>query len=234
MASSTAPGQTPTTEHLRREIDKIIRFDTEIDYRKTPGFIVGILDGDSTYILPFGVRVPGTDDAITADDRFEIGGLTKVFTHLLLLKLDQRGILALDSVVNHLLPPTCSNPALAGLTIRSLLNHTSGIPKYPPMFGDAQEATQNPYGSFDEAKLLTAYQQLVPRDIGEFRYSHFNYALAEPILHYGLGLDYATLLKRELLAPLNMTRTSLDTVNLAPGYALSGRQVQPWTFSSFA
>lgn len=233
MLSSGTFGQSEMTRHLRSQIDKIIRFDTEIDLREIPGFIIGIVDGDSTYVLPYGIRQRSGDQPLTPQDRFEIGGLTKVFSAMLMVELDAAAILPLDTPVLDLLAPQWHTPSLTGITVRSLLNHTSGLPKYPPMFGDTQEAVQNPYGHLDQADLLASLKEVRSGDHGRFRYSHYNYALLEPILTRLTGKAYGTLLARFVLSPLALHATSIDTAGLAPGHDLSGRRAQPWTFASF-
>ncbi|MBL0100392.1 MAG: hypothetical protein IPP49_10425 [Saprospiraceae bacterium] len=57
---------------LRNEIEKIIRFDTEIDFNKTPGFIISVIDNDSVFHFSFGTKVRKTKQAISKDDIFEI------------------------------------------------------------------------------------------------------------------------------------------------------------------
>ena len=73
-------GKSQNLANLRSEIDKIVRFDTEISYELTPGFIVGIIDNDSTYILSFGKSLSPSSKSLTSEDVFEIASITKTFT----------------------------------------------------------------------------------------------------------------------------------------------------------
>jgi len=65
---------------LRIEIDKLIRYDTEIDFKKLPGFLVAVIDNDSTYYFSFGTRLNAEKSNFSKDDIFELGSITKVFT----------------------------------------------------------------------------------------------------------------------------------------------------------
>jgi len=65
---------------LKKEIEKMINYDTNIDLKKTPGFIVHIIDGPERFTEQFGTKAKKTKDTLTVQDRFQIGSVTKIFT----------------------------------------------------------------------------------------------------------------------------------------------------------
>lgn len=224
-------------EALRKEIDKIIRYDTDIDYDKTPGFIIGILDNDSTYFLSFGTSKKGQNVSFIKDDIFEIGSVSKLFTSSLIRLAEEEGLLTLDEKVNENFPPEYRNPRLNDLQITDLVNHQSGLPLRPLFFGKKQKDGQDPYAEYQNSDLLKFYKNFVPSD-KKFEYSHTNYALLELILEHKYKSSLQDVLAKKLLPTLGMEHTFIDfaeTKNniLVPGYDRSMKVVAPWKYSSF-
>lgn len=223
---------------LRTEIDKIIRFDTEINYKEVPGFIIGIIDGDSTYFFSFGHRESSKKaDRIYMDDVFEIGSISKLYTAQILRALEAEGKLSLNDKVNDHVPDMYKNPRLETLTLNDLLNHQSGFSLRPEMFGARELDSQNPYLYYTREDLLNFYKNYIPEKAG-FVYSHTNYALLEEVIHRVTGMDFNDVVYEYLSEPLQLDNTFVDFPEqkenyIAPGYDKSGSQVKPWTFSSF-
>ncbi len=222
---------------LRSEIDKIIRFDTDIDFRNTPGFLVAIIDHDSTYYLSFGTKVRKEKSDFTKDDIFEVGSVTKVFTASLFSILISEGKINESDFVNDYLPSQYRNPRLSKLTVNQLLHHQSGLPKRPLFFGKKEKIAQNPYAHYQESDLLEFYRDYVPNE-KTFEYSHTNYALLEIILSKVTGKNFQDILTEKLLKPLSLTSTFTDFPEarknfIAQGYDKALKQVPPWSFASF-
>jgi D-alanyl-D-alanine carboxypeptidase len=85
-----------------------------------------IREGRIVFERAFGVRRVG-GSAATIHTRFEIGSLTKQFTAAAILQLKERGNLRLDDRVAKFLP---GFPHASELTIRELLNQTTGLPDF--------------------------------------------------------------------------------------------------------
>lgn len=73
-----------------------------------------------------------TDTLVNPDDRFEVGSVTKTFTATTLLKLVEAGALTLNDSLTDWLPASVTDnvPNASDITLRQLLNHTSGVPEY--------------------------------------------------------------------------------------------------------
>ena len=229
-------GRTQTSE-LRAEVDKLIRYDTDIDYKKTPGFIVAVVDNDSTYYLSFGSRVKGKKETFRRSDIFETGSLTKLFTASVFSMLEARKLISYKDAVNNYLPTEYQNPRLDTLTIFHLLTHQSGLPKRPLFFGKKEKEFQNPYAHYSTEDLLKFYRDYIPKKQG-FEYSHTNYALLEVILAKVTGKSLQDNLSENIFEPLGMENTFVDfpekkTDILTPGYDKAMKTVSPWTFASF-
>ncbi len=226
------------SENLKNEINKIIEYDTDINFEKSPGFIVAVVDGDSTFYASFGHSSRSQLETIRKDDVFEIGSLTKVFSSLLLFEIMEKEGISLSEKINELLPPDYRNPRLENLTLYDLLNHVSGFPRIPEFFGKKQKNTLDPYAFFTKEDLLSYYRDYVPRPYKDrFNYSHVNYALLELILERNSGMSFHDLMTTQIFNPLNMSNSFIDFYedkNITPGYNRAMRKVKPWSFSSFA
>lgn len=225
-------------EHIKNEITKIIDYDTEIDYKSTPGFAVAIIDGDSSFVFGFGSSHPENEMALDGKSIFEIGSVTKSFTASLITILAEHNILSLDDKVNDHLATQYINPRLSDLTVNDLLTHFSGLPKLPKYIGSKQKDPQNPYADYTKVDLREFYRSFIPEDKIEFIYSHVNYGLLEIIIENATGSDYESALNSFLLKPLRMTNTYIHKSEdsgraITFGFDRAGRQTKSWDFASF-
>ena len=226
-------------DHVRKEIQKIIRYDTDLDFAETPGFVVGIIDGDSLMSLGFGEY-----DKLHAQELnkliFELGSITKVLTSSLLQNLDAKGFLSVDDPVNTYIHPQYQNPRLQSLTIQDLIDHYSGFPRRPQDFGVKEVDIHNPYAYYSEEDLLKYYAEYIPSEdfFQKFSYSHINYALLTIVIQRATGQRFDSVLKSLALKPLNMSNSFIQIPenkrkNVVQGYTAAGKTVPPWTYSSF-
>lgn len=229
---------TQNREELRTEIEKIIRFDTELDFKQVPGCIVGIIDGDSTYVFSFGkYNSEKRSRKINEDDVFETGSITKLYTSYILYQLEKEGKCDLTDKVNQYIPDIFQNPRLDHLSLISLINHQSGLPLRPHGFGSKDKQLQNPYMYYTEEDVLKFFRDYIPEKEG-FIYAHTNYALLEIIIQQITGMDYDDVFKKYIIDPLQLNHTFVDFPEqkdnyIVPGYDKSGSEVKPWVFSSF-
>ena len=234
LFSSMCQGQATL---LYNEIDKIIRYDTDIDMKKTPGYIIGVFDNDSTYFFSYGTKILKDKAAITKDDIFESGSVSKLFTSALISILIAEGKMDISEPVNKYLPTEYANPRLYDLTISDLIHHQSGLPRRPLYFGKKEKNPQNPYAFYTEKDLLNFYRDYIPGG-KSFEYSHTNYALLEEILKNISGISYQDLLHEKIFSKLKMSHTFADFPEeklslLTPGYDRALKKVNPWAFASF-
>ena len=223
---------------LRTEIDKIIKYDTELDIEDNPGFIISIIDQDSTYHLSYGNTYSDSPSSPTSNDIYEVGSVTKSFTAILTLALEERGYLNIKDPVNNHLHPNHQNPRLDNITIRDLLVHTSGLPKHPDLFGRKMKDPQNPYENYDKGDLLSYYSGYVSDEEPIFEYSHTNYALLEIILENATGSDLQQLMRKYIWNPMKMDNTFVtwnkeSEMDISPGYDKASRITEPWIYKSF-
>ena len=222
---------------LKTEIEKLIHYDTDISYKQTPGFIIGIIDDDSTYVIPFGRKNKDKKSELTDTDVFEVGSITKVFTATLAEILVAEKYLDYNNSINTYLPEEFRNPRMDGITLSDLIFHTSGLPKRPAFFGAKEKDPKNPYAYYRPEDLLHFYRDFIPEKSG-FEYAHTNYALLEILIEYATGKNFGDLLDEKIFKPLSMHRSFVDFPErrsdiITKGYDRSGKETLPWTFESF-
>jgi CubicO group peptidase (beta-lactamase class C family) len=254
LLSLAATGQ--DKQQLKEEIDKIIHFDTDISHDKIPGYVIGIIVGDSVFTYGYGQKSKESLETPNANTLFEIGSVTKLFTASLTGLLADEGLLSHETPLNKYLPEAYQNPKLDKITIGSLLTHTSGLPKMPTLFGVHESETDNPYAHYSKDLLLEFYSKYEPEiskipsdkkkkkpkgqhetDVA-YNYSHLNYALLEVAIEEVSGQSFSTLLEQRIFNKIGMSNSFVDvpkdTVVLNVGYSRNGMEATPWEFASFA
>jgi D-alanyl-D-alanine carboxypeptidase len=144
-----------------------------------------------------------TGEALTVDHRFRIGSVTKIFVAALVLQLVADGLLDLDGD---------AAPFAEGITIRHLLNHTSGLDDF---VGDIVEFfkpyRQDPDHRFEldpreQLALVMEKPRLFAPGEG-WAYHGSNYIVLRLIVEEATGMTLRDALRQRVLAPLGLERT---------------------------
>lgn len=144
---------------------------------------------------------------ITSDMEFGIASNTKLFTAVAVMKLVENNILNLNDQLHEWLPQY--NNVDSSITIRQLLNHTSGI---ADIFTNASMAfiEANPTHQFTTAEVM-AYvgPKLFNKGTG-YGYSNTNYFLAGLIIESATGQSVSKIIRDSILTPLQLDSTFYD------------------------
>jgi CubicO group peptidase (beta-lactamase class C family) len=172
-----------------------------------PGVSLAIVEGDEiVHLRGFGQARPG-GEAPTPQTPFFIGSLTKSFTALAVMQLVEAGKVELDAPVQRYLPwfRVADPQASAEMTVRHLLNQTSGLPMLLGManLGDLDsrpDATQHQVRALSTLKLT--------RPVGsKFEYDNTNYDILGLIVEAASGESYSEYIQSHLFNPLDMRRS---------------------------
>jgi D-alanyl-D-alanine-carboxypeptidase/D-alanyl-D-alanine-endopeptidase len=207
------------------------------------GLSAAWVDADGIVYFHAGKFDEGDSRPITADTKFEIGSISKVFTSLLLFESERLGKVSRnDPAAKYLIPKDDpSQASLSKITLISLSTHTSGLPRMPFNFGVNGGSGPNPYAAYGRDMLVAALKFHGPTAVvgGSVSYSNFGAAVLGEALASAWGMTYTQALHARVLDPLGLTETSVglaDTdapVDLAPGH-LGAMRVPNWTFQAFA
>ncbi|HEY4275362.1 MAG TPA: serine hydrolase domain-containing protein [Rhizomicrobium sp.] len=157
------------------------------------------------------------------ETKFRIGSITKQFTAMAILQLQEAGKLSVDDPVSKYY--TDAPAAWSAITLKHLLTHTSGIPSYTsiPHFFDAEARRDR---TPEEIIKLTADKPLEFEPGSKFAYDNSGYILLGYIIEKVSGETYADYIQHHIFDPLGMKSSGYDvsTVVLpkrAAGYSRS-------------
>lgn len=176
------------------------------------------------------VEVSTQGKRTSATTPFAIASVGKTMTSVALLRLVSNGQLGLDDMANSLLATdiVAGLGGLNGVTIRQLLNMTSGLPDY--FTGDyIDDATTDPANVQNPQTALSyAYGERAGFTPGRgFEYSNTNYVLAGLILEKISGLSYADIIDQEIFKPARMTQSFVfGSVPLPPDFPFGHEDAQ--------
>ncbi|HRE76811.1 MAG TPA: serine hydrolase [Flavobacterium sp.] len=170
-------------------------------------------EGQVLYKKSFGIANEETKQPLDENSIFELASVSKQFTAMAIMILSEKGKLNLDDHLAKFIPELAF---YKDITIRHLLNHTSGLPDYVEFLEK----------SFDKSKIATnndiisIFAQKQPRVIfnpnSTYEYSNTGYVLLASIIEKTSGETYASFLQKSIFKPLKMNNTFVYTRRLAP------------------
>lgn len=145
--------------------------------------------------------------------------VAKTYTAVGILKLVEAGKLDLDAPITHYLPAHLIDylTDAATITVRMLLNHTSGIPGYSLDTDYVTVLLQHPLRTFTAEDYLSYIRKepLLFKPGSYFEYSDTNYLLLALIANHVHG-SYDRLIQESILTPLNLRQTFYDNIQQQP------------------
>lgn len=232
LPQPTAPSLLPpaVTAIPLDEVGVVI--DTYIQDLTNSGYFSGAIlvahDGQILLNKGYGMANAERNLPNTPQTRFRLASLSKSFTAMAILQLQGRNRLNInDPICTYI--PDCS-PAWQPVTIRHLLNHTSGIPNYTD------------FADFDQTEMLpTTIELLIERFKYEpllfepgtlYSYSNSGYVLLGKIIEQASGVSYADFVQANMFKPLEMWNSGYDfnieyVTDRAAGYAVVWQPADP-------
>ena len=170
-----------------------------------------------------GVANIATMQAADTAFHYRIGSVSKNFMAVTILHLVDKGILSLNDTIGQWLSPTLINaiPYSEQITIKQLLNHTSGIYSYTDDTAFLLTLLTNPNASFTPNDLINIALTYPPNFLPgtNWAYNNTGYVLLTKIVETATGMSYASYATDSLLAPLALTSTYYpDTTIIATNH----------------
>jgi CubicO group peptidase (beta-lactamase class C family) len=206
---------------------KKIASDTRTKF-KLPGICIALLDGDrSVRIAADGIRKVGEKEPVTVGDKFHLGSCTKAMTATMIASVIHDTKLEWDSTVADILPDIAekAHPDFQKVTVRQLVDHTSGLPKDSShMFGMSEENSRTENRRILFTKVLADKPRSKPGE--KHAYSNLGFMLAGLMAETAADMSWRELMTKYLFKPLNMKSAGFGP----PG--TKGKIDQPWGHAS--
>jgi D-alanyl-D-alanine carboxypeptidase len=176
-------------------------------------------------------RYAGEGVAVTASNLYQIGSNTKAFTAVTILQLEAAGALNIAQTLGRWLP---EYPSWKQVTIRRLLDMTSGIPDYIDAPSFLKAFVSRPNRLWTVAQLIAfvdpVYGHALPPTRG-WSYSNTNYLLAQLIIEHATGHSYADEITRRFLTGNLRLRETYYQADTYPK-SVTSRMVSGYFFNS--
>jgi D-alanyl-D-alanine carboxypeptidase len=201
LATTAVPAQ--DTRDLLRYVDSAAT--AAVAEKRTAGVSVAVVKNGRTILAKgYGFADLENDVPATAETVYRIGSITKQFTSAAIMKLMEQGKLSLDDTLQKFLPnfPTHGNR----VTVRHLLNHTSGIKSYTslgPKWARVIRLDLAP----DSLVALFANEPFDFKPGDAYRYNNSGYFLLGMIIEKLSGKWYGQYLQDEFFTPLGLKST---------------------------
>jgi CubicO group peptidase (beta-lactamase class C family) len=213
-------GNTPA-QQLTAKFDEYIA--SEVKGGRFSGAILIAQDGKVLLSKAYGLANVENDVPNTLQTRFRIGSLTKQFTALAVLILQERQKLNVqDPICKYIQPcPETWQP----ITIHHLLTHTSGLPNYMYTVNLTEEERAYSPLTRDIERLRKGSLEFAAGT--KFSYCNSGYVLLGHIIEKVSGASYGDFVRDNIFQPLNMVNSGYDYNGLilkhrAEGYSLRG------------
>jgi len=167
----------------------------------SPGLVVGLRFGETTWIEAFGISDIEERGPLTSEHQFFVGSIAKQFTAAAMLRLVEQGRASLDASIAAYWPD--APEAWSGITIRHLLNHTSGICSLagiPYHLGEGVLVSEAVMSFITPTRLRFAPGE-------DWVYSSAAYFVLAYIVERIAGTTFEAFVEQAFLGPLGLTST---------------------------
>ena len=196
---SAAADGTRLESLLRADLEAYLQERGAAEHASAAGLSVSLAGAENSIDVSAGTTTFGGSQAVGPEAVRQIGSNTKAFTSVVLLQLEAEHQLSVDDPLGRWLP---QYPQWRDVSIRRLLNMTSGIATYDEQPAFRADYTADPRRYFS-AEQLVHYAVGTPATSG-YSYSNTNYVVAEMIIERVTGHSYRQELQNRLVEPLDL------------------------------
>jgi D-alanyl-D-alanine carboxypeptidase len=181
-----------------------------------PGVIAIVQRGSHREVHAYGVRNIERGLPMRVGDRMRVASTSKAYSGAVALSLVSKGTLSLNDTIGEFLSDLPKPPpdAWAEVTLRQLLNHTSGLPDYPESQAWQKGITAHPTQAPRPEKLLSYAYNLNHKRLlfdpgSKFKYSNTDNVAVALMVEAATGRTYESQLREQVYGPLDLSTTSL-------------------------
>jgi CubicO group peptidase (beta-lactamase class C family) len=184
-----------SVEVLFEKVDSVVI--NKMNQYNIPGLSIGLVRNDSIlYTKGYGVRCIEKNDLVTENTIFHTASISKLFTAVATMKLiEQNGITIDDKLVEILPELKYDDERVNEITIKNLLNHTSGLPDISNYHWDNNHQSDNSLREF----VLGFNLKLNSEPSSEYQYSNLAYDILGYVIEKVSGSTFDDFLKENVL-----------------------------------
>ena len=218
LSSSLLTAQDAQTRKLDALFDKIVALD------KAMGSVSVFKDGSEIYQRSFGYADVENNVLANENTKYKIGSISKMYTATLILKLVEDGKLKLNTKLNTFFPEI---PNAHQITIKNLLNHSSGLFNYTKNKDFYEWAIVEHTKEDIIQKIIENGIVFQPNE--KHKYSNTNFVLLAFIVEKLHNKPFKQVLKSEILEPLNLKNTQIGgEINISNNESYSYKKSDKW------
>jgi len=212
LGAIAQPQPAPPLAERSAKVDAIV---SSLVGAATPGAAVIVIhDGKVVHKSGYGLADVEAKAPITTATTFDLASVSKQFTAMAIMILAERGKLGYADPLTKFFPEF---PAYASrITVRHLLNHTSGLPDYMEVFQKRPAGISSEPTSREAITMLAQLQEprFAPGD--KWEYSNSGYVVLAQIAEKASGTPFPAFMKANVFDPLGMTSTIVSDQVKAP------------------
>lgn len=181
-----------------------------LETEQNAGLSIALMsEGEVLWTQEFGYADHVSKTPVTRETVFGIGSVSKVFTAAAAMKLVDQGLINLDDPLTTYLPDfKMLSPEYKDITLRMLLNHSSGLPGSSYRGG----LTDRPWPEYQDIAYQSIKQSRLKHMPGYMNvYCNDGFTLMELVVQAVTGLPFTQFVKEQLFSPLEMTSSRFST-----------------------
>lgn len=184
-----------------RQLDEL--FSTFAEQSNWSGNILILEEGNALYQNSIGMANLETAEKLSPDSVFELASVSKAFTAMGIMILQEQGKLDYTDIVDKFFPDF----PYANITVENLLVHTSGLPDYMELFSQYWDKTKIATNRDIIDQLIKHRPDVLFSPNERFEYSNTGYALLASIIERIADTRFADFLQQQIFQPLDMQHT---------------------------
>lgn len=185
----------PSVIGLFEKVDSVVV--NKMNQYNIPGLSIGLVRNDSIiYNKGYGVRSIKTDNLVTENTIFHTASISKLFTAVATMKLIEQNVIKIDDKLVEILPELkYVDKRVENITIKNLLNHTSGLTDISNYHWDNNNQSDNSLKEF----VLGLNLKLDSDPSSEYQYSNLAYDILGHAIEQVSGSTFDDFLKDNIL-----------------------------------
>ncbi|PLS78136.1 MAG: hypothetical protein CYG59_19780 [Chloroflexi bacterium] len=213
----------PFDPALAAELQRIL--DQTVADGQIPGAVLSVsVAGQAPWNGASGVADRGQNRPMEPHTNVRIASISKIFTAVVVLQLAEAGVIDLDAPLARYVPNLVPNDNV--ITVRNLLNHTSGLYDYLEDRNFQAQAYERPERVIPPTELVTYATRFAPAfppaSANNWDYSSTNFVLLGMVVEAATGNSLAQEMRQRIFAPLGLKQTYFPSDEQVPPTAARG------------